>query len=279
MIRASQSDLPAITDFLRQLCERAMFPLSNLARFGLDGEGDYAPSMWFATRDGAVSDVLTVGRGGGVMPVLPNGDWEAAAEVLRGRRIAAVIGPTDEVRPLIDAIGLQDAPVMLDRDEPHFVLDLNDLVIPEGPGELAPLAAADPADMIAWRAAYEIEALGLPADKAGASGARAYRTYIEADSHRVLIDAGRTLSTSGFNARIPEMVQVGGVYTPPERRGRGHARRVVALHLDEARRAGVRKAVLFSASQSASRAYRAIGFQQIGEWTLFLTSGQAVARG
>lgn len=277
MIRASASDLPAITAFLRQRSERAMFPLSNLARFGLDGEADHAPSMWFSARGGHVTDVLSVGRRGSVMPVMPNADWAAAADILRGRQISAVIGPKEEVRPLIRALGVEDAPTMLDHDEPHFALDLGDLVIPDGRGQLAPLAAADPAQMIAWRAAYEIEALGMAADRAQVAAERDYRSYIAAKSHRALIDGGEALATTGFNASIPEMVQVGGVFTPPELRGQGHARRAVALHLDEARRAGVQRAVLFSASDAAARAYRAIGFRQIGDWTLFLPSGRVVA--
>ena len=63
------------------------------------------------------------------------------------------------------------------------------------------------------------------------------------------------------------MVQVGGVYTPPDLRGRGHARRALALHLAAS---GAERATLFSASAMAARAYRAVGFRQIGDWTLLL---------
>ena len=60
------------------------------------------------------------------------------------------------------------------------------------------------------------------------------------------------------------------------RRGRGHARRAVALHLSQAREEGVRRATLFSANEYASRAYQAIGFEHIGEWTLCIFEGPQV---
>ena len=48
------------------------------------------------------------------------------------------------------------------------------------------------------------------------------------------------------------------------------ARRVVAAHLAQARAAGVRTAILFTSDPAAARAYRAIGFQRIGDYTLAL---------
>jgi predicted GNAT family acetyltransferase len=77
---------------------------------------------------------------------------------------------------------------------------------------------------------------------------------------------------TGFNATLPEIVQIGGVYTPADLRGRGYARRAVALHLAEARGKGTARAVLFAANDAAARAYRAIGFQPAVPFTLFLLS-------
>ncbi len=279
MRRATADDLPAITAFLRGRMERAMFPLSNLARFGLDGDNRYAPSMWFAQSGGTVTDVLTVGQAGGVMPAMPNGDWQAARSILAGRAITAVIGPKDEARGLIAALGIGSAKATLDQDEPHFALDLADLVVPEGRGALAPLQTADAEAMIAWRIAYCREALGMDPDAAARDGRAAYGTYVAAESHRVLMDGQTPLATTGFNAATPEMVQVGGVYTPPELRSRGLARRAVALHLKEAKSKGAAKAVLFSANEQAARAYRAIGFRQIGHWTLFLPRSEIIVDG
>jgi predicted GNAT family acetyltransferase len=75
---------------------------------------------------------------------------------------------------------------------------------------------------------------------------------------------------TGFNARLPGIVQVGGVWVPPPLRRQGLARGAVALHLLEARTEGVGRAILFSASDHAARAYRSLGFREIGRFTLLL---------
>jgi GNAT superfamily N-acetyltransferase len=253
-----------------------MFPLSNLARFGLDGDHDYAPSMWVAERHGVVSGVLTVGRAGMVMPNLAGTDRSDAVGVLRGRDITGLIGPMEEVRPLLAELDLGGHPTTLDRDEPHFELDLEDLMVPEGEGRLMPLEAADPEEMIRWRADYNVEAVGLPRSTAEAEAPASYQNYVAAKSHRVLMSEDRPLATCGFNAFLPDIVQIGGVYTPPALRGHGHARRAVAMHLAEAQARGVKLATLFSGSDMASRAYRAIGFRLIGQWTLVLFDGKPV---
>lgn len=279
MRRAVPEDIPAIRACLTGMIDRAMFPLSNLDRFGLDGDHDHAPRMWIAEQDGRVTDVLTLGKGGMILPALPGGDWTAAARCLSGRWISGCIGPTDQVRALLAELGLAGRPTTLDRDEPHFALNLDHLSVPDGPGALHPLDAAAKDEMISWRADYEIEVLGGSPETSFQTARRDYAAYLVADSHRILIEDGTPLSTTGFNATAGDTVQIGGVFTPPPLRGRGHARRAVALHLAEARDKGARRAILFAASAAAVAAYRAIGFEQIGDWTLCLLSERVTADG
>lgn len=276
MKRATESDLPAIQTFLHARPSRAMFPLSNIDKFGLDGDHDYSPSMWFSEDSDGISGVLTVGRAGVVMPCLPQHNWDEAAAVLAGRSLTGFIGSTDEVRPLMAEVGLTGIAAQLDRDEPHFELDLADLIVPDGPGKLVPLQDADPDEMIRWRADYTAEVLQADRTAALEDGRQAYHQYVAHDTHRVLMADGVPVATTGFNAQIPQMVQIGGVYTPPALRGRGHARRAVALHLAEARVRGVTGATLFAASDMAVRAYQAIGFRRIGTWTLCLFGKEVV---
>ena len=103
--------------------------------------------------------------------------------------------------------------------------------------------------------------------------------YNEADSHRVLYDGDAPVAMTGFNATLPEAVQIGGVYTPPELRARGLARRAVAMHLDQARSAGVDHAILFAASAQACRAYEAIGFKRTGTFTILVFEEPQVIHG
>lgn len=85
------------------------------------------------------------------------------------------------------------------------------------------------------------------------------------DSHRVLLRGDVPVCMTGFNAVLPEIVQVGGVYTPPDLRGQGFAKVAVAQHLMEVAVDGVTEAVLSAANDSAARVYTALGFQRTGD--------------
>ena len=74
-------------------------------------------------------------------------------------------------------------------------------------------------------------------------------------------------------------MQVGGVYTPPGLRGRGQARRAVALHMQELRGEGVQTAILFASGAAACRAYEAIGFRRIGTYSLAILEEPVVIGG
>ena len=95
---------------------------------------------------------------------------------------------------------------------------------------------------------------------------------IEGGKLRLLVVNGKPVAQTGFNVALPDSVQIGGVYTPPENRRQGYGRLAVALHLQKVRAQGVQKAILFSANEYASRAYRGIGFEQIGHYTLTIFS-------
>ena len=80
------------------------------------------------------------------------------------------------------------------------------------------------------------------------------------------------VACTGFNANLTEAVQVGGVWTPPELRGRGYGRCVVAQSLLDVRAEGVEKGILFTGDQNvpAVKAYAALGFKRIGDYRLLL---------
>ena len=124
-----------------------------------------------------------------------------------------------------------------------------------------------------------IEALDTPKAQADVEVFTRYDRYVAANSHVVLMEGPQPLAMCGFNARLPHIVQVGGVYTPPALRGFGHARRALGQHLAQARATGVERAVLFAASDKAASTYRALGFERIGQWTLLLLAEPQVLHG
>lgn len=270
MRRATQGDLAEMEGFLRADLHRSMFPLANLADHGLDGEAPRSVHAWLRHGEAGVTDVLSITREGMVMPQCPTGGWEQAARALSRRTLIGFAGPAVQVHPLREALGLEGAPVLLDADEPQYLMDLAGLEVPEGPGTLVPLAEAPRGTVIDWLEAYRVEALGAAPDSARAEAEKVYDVFAAQGSHVVLMEGATPLALTGFNARLPEIVQIGGVYTPPELRGRHHARRAVALHLAEARERGVMQATLFASGPAACRSYESLGFRRTGEWTLCL---------
>ncbi|MEM7488562.1 MAG: GNAT family N-acetyltransferase [Pseudomonadota bacterium] len=274
MIRATAADRPGIEAALGARPELAMFPLDNLARYGMSGGHPRAMVFWV---DDPVAPEVVLGRSeeGMVLPFAPDGlDVPACAGLLRGQPLKGFAGPAGPVRALIGALDLAGQTAELDADEPQFVLDLDRLIGPDGPGSLAPITEHR-AVVEAWRTAYRAELrLGDPFP---GSVAEEVEMWIAGDSHRVLVVDGRPAALTGFNARLPDIVQVGGVYTPPEARGRGLARRAVGLHLAEAREQGARRATLSAASEAAVACYRPLGFERIGEFALVLYDGVVTA--
>lgn len=271
---ATEADIPEIVEFLQPRAVTSMFPLNNLYEFGLNGDHPRAPIMWISRDDGRITDILSFTNEGMVMPQCPNKDWRQFVEPLNGRDLIGIIGPADQCRSFLEKFGMSRTPTTLDHDEPQYELNLENLIVPDGVGEIVPLQEADKNLMIQWRYDYEIEALKQPPEIAEPTASRDYETYTAKISHVTLMDGDNALCTTGFNARLPDIVQIGGVYTPPELRGKGYARRAVALHLAQARDEGVKRATLFSANEFASRAYQAIGFTYVGEWTLCLFDGK-----
>jgi len=124
--------------------------------------------------------------------------------------------------------------------------------------------------IVKWRTEYHHEVLGTPKAKAAKLAEADITSYIEKDSHRILMVDDQPVAMTGFNATLPSVVQIGGVYTPPDLRGRGYARLALALHLQEARVKGVAKSILFAASTAAVRAYMSLGYQRAGEFSLVI---------
>lgn len=278
MIRdAKAAELPEITAFLTARMDEAMFPLANLRAHGLI-EGAFASPEDHALRVWRIGrGLLALTRAGNILPYLDGSpDLSGLRSALRGQTIAGVIGPTASARPVIATLGLDRLPAATDRDEPGFGLPLADLRLPDLPGTtLRPLTPADLPLVTDWRQTYIGEVLGTFGAKARSKAKTDLAFYLSRDSHRLLIRDGQPVALTGFNATLPEIVQIGGVYTPAPLRGKGYARRAVALHLAEARAKGVTRAVLFAASEAAAQVYQSIGFQPTGTFTLFLLANPA----
>jgi predicted GNAT family acetyltransferase len=194
-----------------------------------------------------------------------------AALAASGRPLKGISGPADQVRTARDALGVRKAAV--DDADLLYSLDLANLRVPAA---LAGLSLRRPRGdelprLIAWREQYLVETgLSAPGPMLHQDARSGIELLQAQGDHWVLEDGGEPVAYTAFNARLPDIVQVGGVWTPPPLRGRGYARCAVAGSLLEARAAGARRAILFTSNTSAARAYEALGFTRAGEYGLLI---------
>ncbi|WP_367648801.1 GNAT family N-acetyltransferase [Ruegeria arenilitoris] len=269
---AREVDVPKIDRFLFDHIQTSMFPLANLRDFGLRGPDPRAVNLW--TLGDGPRAVFGITNEGMVLPQCPecsDEELRAAIRLIRGRKLFGMAAEASQACRIMRLAGWQDRPATLNSDEPGFTLDLQQMVVPNTTGaDLLPLCDQDRTITEGWRQSYLVEAMDFDADRAKGQAKKDIAAYIERNSHRVLLMNGQPVAMTGFNARLPEVVQIGGVYTPPDLRGRGYARLAVALHLREAQSKGATRAILFAASDAAARAYIGIGFQPAGHYSLIL---------
>lgn len=279
MIRVEDADREALVDFMFAHAPILMFPLTNLTRYGMGGGHPRAISAWVAKDGDTITDVLTISDEGIVFPCCPNGDWQAAAAVVRGREVKGFIGEGQQVAALRHAVGLSRK-ADLDAVEPSYILDIASMAAPDMSGfRLQPLTDSMRELLIDWRTDYQITTLEAPPAAARTRAESEIDAYIAQDSHRLLLKDGEPVAMTGFNASLPEIVQIGGVYTPPALRSRGFARIALAMHLLEVSVDGVTQAVLSAANAAAARAYVALGFEQTGSFAVALYEDPQIAHG
>jgi predicted GNAT family acetyltransferase len=266
--------------FLRPRLESSMFLLGNMRASGLLDTGQAYEGTYAALIENKdILGVVAHYRNGNLVfqaPGYENLLWPAAVAA-SGRRIAGLIGPSDQVRVARDDLGIAESGLQMDQEEKLYSLNLDDMLVPDllsssqvvgrrsGPGDLAL--------MTEWRVAYNIEATGA---QESPELWEESRVSIERSQREgriwVLEREGEAVACSAFNTAMREAVQVGGVWTPPGLRGRGYARCVGAASLLDARAEGVEKAVLVTGEENtaAQRAYTALGFRHMGDYRLLL---------
>ena len=280
----TKSDKTALDAFLALHRDSSMFLRSNLNRSGLDYRPEpYHANYMAAFRDGDCVGVAAHCWNGMLLLQAPENVEEISHACVEhsGRRVAGFSGPLDQVHRARSALGLANAPAAMDSDESLYAVDLADLEVPH---ELrnASITYREPhpeeRDLLcAWLVAYALESLGsADSVETREDAAQFVDGRIKDRNVWVAVDNDEPVSISAFNAALPDIVQLGGIYTPPSLRGRGYAKVAVAGSLLTARERGATRAVLFTDNPSAVRSYEAVGFRRVGTYGLILlaaTSG------
>ena len=277
MIRVLRpGDETELERFLAPLADSSMFLLANsrkagLADRGMPFQGTYAGAF----ESGRIVGVAAHSWLGTVLLQAPR-ELPAivrAAVAASGRRVTGLIGPYAQALDAHQALRLPQ-PANAHR-ELLFALDLPELRVPEALARARVVCRAPRTDEMGlladWRCAYVEETAVETSGPDLRAHCRVSVELLRADGALlVLEEGGQIVAMTAFNARIAECVQVGGVYTPPQLRSRGHARSAVAGSLLAAREQGARRAILFTGERNAAaqRSYRALGFAGIGDYGL-----------
>ena len=272
------SDSALLEAFLKPHRDSSMFLRSNARRSGLDYRQEPLHATYVAAfRNDKLIGVAAHSWSGMLLVQAP----EATEDVVRacadqsGRLVSGFAGPLDQVRLARRALGLENAETRMDGDEGLYALDLAGIVVPEALSSSSIECRAPRAEeretLCQWRIAYDVETLGA-ADSAETRerATKALDSQIANKDAWVAVERGQVVSLSAFNATLPDIVQLGGIYTPPQLRGRGYAKAAVAGSLLAARERGASRAVLFTGNPSAARSYEAVGFRRLGDFGLVL---------
>jgi GNAT superfamily N-acetyltransferase len=272
MIRLGPNEQPMIEAFLTEHLDTSMFPRSNLQEYWMNGGHTRAMAFWRDTNVGPITDLLGITDEGMVMPHLRSILDKDIMATLNGRTVIGIIGEQTSCRRAQRALGLTDSDLHLDKDETLFAMNLSNLSSVNTDLSIRSFIEFLRDVLVGWMHDYLTETLGTLGDDAFPMAVQRYNDFAGKCSHVVLVDADTPVAMTGFNAQVGQTVQIGGVYTPPELRRRGYARTAIELHLAQAKKSGAKRALLFADDPAAIKAYRSVGFSDIGKFTLCIFS-------
>lgn len=274
-------DEEALEAFLLPRIESSVFLLGNLREAGLEDQGQRLQGTYAAAFQGQqIVGVASLFWNGGLLLQTPRrwlGDlihtaWQASPQPLY-----RLLGPSNQVTAAMKLLGIAPHDCQMDEKQVLSSLSLRELVVPEAlsSGQIGGRRAR-PGDLdllTAWKVAYRIDTERETDSPALWKDSRAsMQRQLQQECTWIVEAAGQPVAMSSFNTILTELVQVGGVYTPPPLRGRGYGRAAVATSLLDARRSGVRRSILFTGEDNwpARRAYVSLGYRPIGDYHIVL---------
>lgn len=276
-------DEAALEAFLLRHLESSVFLLSNLREAGFVDRGEALQGRYAAAfEDGHITAVAGHFWNGLVLLQAPAHVAALLAGCLTSldRRVEGFIGPWQQVEAARQAYDAGGRGLQFHQREILQSLSLDALRVPErlaaGDWTCRPATPADLRLLGAWRAQYCVETIAAsPGPALDTQSAREIKRLHDRQSVWLLESRGLPVAMASHNASLDDLVQIGGVFTPPEQRGRGYGRAVVAGALLAAQAAGKARAVLFTHDDNypAQQAYAGLGFETIGDYGMALYQG------
>jgi len=278
-------DKTALEIFLKKHADTSMFLRSNLRHSGIGYQDKPFHGDYFASFDhsGHINGVLAHYWNGNIMMQSPDLDiLTSLVDVFKNsmsRGIAGILGDESQANLVINRLGLSEANYDINYPDGLYTIELHNftptLNINNPHYEMLPAKNCDKELLFEWLSSYHVEALGAdPSNNILMERIRhEVNSTMEGNDRFVLKVQGNPVCLCGFNAKLPDIVQIGPVWTPVKDRNNGYARILLALCLIEAKISGVNRAVLFTNNPAAIRAYQSLGFKKTGEYRLAILKG------
>lgn len=267
--KANTEDAVAIDAFLMAYATTSMFLRANLAAYGTqDRASPHGTTFYVADTDAAIRAVFGITNSGYVMAQAPDASgalWTEFAAQVSGRSVRGVTGVPAQVKAGLAALGVSEGPWQVNGDEPLYHLNIAQMDCE--PVSVRRAVGDDLALLETWFNVYEQDVGYAPAGSVVTPEAKARAARAIGSPDVVLLEHdGAPVAMAGINARLPDIVQIGGVYTPESFRGHGFARRALAGLLRDCAAQGVTQSVLCANNVPAARAYEALGYREVGQY-------------
>lgn len=224
-----------LSSYLNHYQETTMFIRNNLYHSGLTYQDAPFHGEYYGTfENNRLNGVLAHYWNGNVMMQAENFSALSALvdefKLKRSRPIAGILGEDSQANFVIEKLGLQSSLLAINYQEKLFLLNLDKMIIPQAIHSysctLKTVQDCEIDVIKEWLVAYHIEALGDDANnpKLEQSIIDEIQNTQLSQNRRVLLVDNTPVSLCGFNANLPEIVQLGPVYTPPSLRNKGFAR-------------------------------------------------------
>ena len=277
--KLTKNDEAQAVSFLKSHVETSLFLLSDIELGGFDYQGRlYQAEFWASfNAQGEITNIVAHCWNNMVLLQTPEVETARALHThfkqVTTRPVGGFMGLKAHVEQAIRETGLGDKPLSMDGNEVLYKVVLEKIIMPDfdaSKARLNPVSELDRDIFHRWQVDYEVEALHrTPGSQLEKDIGDTLQDVINTGNRWFLDYDGEPVSMVGFNARIPEIVQIGPVWTPTDKRCNGFARIGLALALEQARdKDGVKTSILFAENPAAAKAYIAIGYKAIGDYKL-----------
>jgi predicted GNAT family acetyltransferase len=275
-------DETQLKTFLQPYIASSMFLLSNLAKGGIVDEGKPYQATYLGVfeEDRLVSVASHTWQGMILLqtPVKAPELLEAMVKQTQ-RPVTGIAGPSFQVKQVCNTFAIHPQLCHYASDELLFRLQLKSLeALPRVTQRQCQLRLAtnqDQALVSQWRKEFCLELQGDHlTPKLEEKVAQEVTNLLKQKAIYLLFQKDIPVAMTLVNARFSQIVQLGGIYTPPQYRDRGFGRLIVKATLLAMKDQGVQEAVLYTGKNNfpAQRIYQALGFQEIGKYGLLLFS-------